>query len=139
MPSNDMNGRTLASVVAEMKDELKEFISTRVAMLVAEMKDKASAWKMALPTIAIGLVLLGTSWLLLTAAIVALIYVAFAGNPFAAAISFAIVFVVYAVLGGVAVLFAAHDLREHGIVPQRTLRVLKDDQAWIAKEAKVQL
>jgi hypothetical protein len=139
MPSNDINRRNLAGVVAEMKDELKEFLGTRVAMLMSELKDKASAWKMALPTIVIGLVLLGTSWLLLTAALVAAVYVAFAGNPFAAAIAFAIVFVVYAVLGGIAVLFAVHDLREHGVVPQRTLRVLKDDQVWIANEAKVQL
>jgi hypothetical protein len=139
MPSNDINRRNLAGVVAEMKDELKEFLGTRVAMLMSELKDKASAWKMALPTIVIGLALLGTSWLLLTAALVAAVYVAFAGNPFAAAIAFAIVFVVYAVLGGIAVLFAVHDLREHGVVPQRTLRVLKDDQVWIANEAKVQL
>lgn len=141
MATNEIpvNGRTLAGVVAEMKDELKEFISTRVSMLLSELKDKASAWKMALPTIAIGLLLLGTSWLLLTGAIVAAVYVAFAGNPFAAAIALAIMFVVYAVLGGMAVLFAVHDLREHGIVPQRTLRVLKDDQVWIANEAKVQL
>jgi hypothetical protein len=139
MPINEVNGRTLAGVVAEIKDEFKEFISTRVAMLIAELKEKASAWKMALPTIVIGLVLLGTSWLLLTGAIVAAIYIAFAGNPFALAIAFAILFVVYAAFGGMAVAFALHDLRQHGIVPQRTLRVLKDDQVWLANEAKVQL
>lgn len=139
MPTNEINGRSLAGVVAEMKDELKEFISTRMSMLASEMKDKLSAWKMALPTIIIGLVLLGTSWLLLTAALVAAIYVAFLGNPFAVAIALGIMFVVYAALGGIALMFALRDLREHGMVPERTLRVLKDDQVWIANEAKVQL
>ena len=90
------NGRTLAGVVAELKDEMREFISTRVAMLQSELKDKLSAWKLAAPTIAIGLVLLGTAWLLFTGAIVAAIYVAFEGNPFAAAIALAIMFVAYA-------------------------------------------
>jgi hypothetical protein len=141
MPINEMNmnGRTLAGVVAEIKDEFKEFINTRLAMLMSELKEKASAWKMAVPAIVIGLVMLGTSWLLLTGAIVAAIYVAFAGNPFAVAIAFAIMFAVYAILGGMAVAFALRDLREHGIVPQRTLRVLKQDQVWLANEAKVQL
>jgi hypothetical protein len=141
MSINEMNvnGRSLAGVVAETKDELKEFFNTRLAMLMSELKEKASAWKLALPTIIIGMVLLGTAWLLVTGAIVAAIYVAFAGNPFAVAIAFAIMFAVYAILGGIAVAFALRDLREHGIIPERTLRVLKDDQVWLANEAKVQL
>ncbi len=139
MPINEMNGRTLAGVVAEMKDELKEFINTRIAMLKSELKEKASAWKLALPSIIVGLVLMATAWLLLTAAIVAAIYVAFAGNPWAAAIAFAIVFVAYAVVGGIAVSFGIRDLKENGVIPKRTLRVLKDDQVWLANEARVQL
>ncbi len=139
MPINEINGRTLAGVVAELKDELKEFINTRIAMLKSELKEKASAWKVALPSIVMGLVLLGTAWLLVTAAIVAAIYVAFAGNPWAVAIAFAIVFVAYAVMGGIAVSFGIRDLKENGVIPKRTMRVLKDDQVWIANEARVQL
>jgi len=140
MPINsELNGRTLAGVVAELKDEMKEFFSTRIAMLRSELKDKVSAWKTALPMMIIGLVMLGTCWLLLTGALVAAIYVAFEGNPFAAAIALAIVGVFYAIAGGVAVLFAWRDVSEHGVVPERTMRVLKDDQLWIRNEAKVQL
>ncbi|MGI9103148.1 MAG: phage holin family protein [Terriglobales bacterium] len=139
MPINGTNGRTLAGVAAELKDELKEFVNTRLAMLQSELKEKISVWKMALPTIVLGLVLLGTAWLLLTGAVVAAIYVAFAGNPFAAAIALAILGVVYAVGGGMAAVFAVRELKENSPVPKRTMRVLKDDQLWIRNEARVQL
>ena len=140
MPINaEVNGRTLAGVVAELKDEMKEFFSTRLAMLRSELKDKVSAWKTALPMIVIGLVLLATCWLLLTGALVAAIAVAFEGNPFAPAIALAVVGAFYAITGGVAVVFAWRDLSEHGVVPERTMRVLKDDQLWIRNQAKVQL
>jgi hypothetical protein len=139
MPINESNGRTLAGVVAELKDELKEFLATRLAMLQSEMKDKLSAWKTAAPMIIIGLALLGTAWLMFTGAIVAAIYVAFQGNPFAAAIALAIMFIAYALAGGIAVLFAWREVSEAGVAPKRTLRVLKDDQVWIRNEARVQL
>jgi Putative Actinobacterial Holin-X, holin superfamily III len=118
---------------------VKDFLSTRVAMLQSEMKDKIAAWKTAMPMIVIGLVLAATAFLLLTGAIVAAIYVAFAGNPWAAAIALAIVGVTYALFGGIAVLFAIRDIKERGVVPARTMRVLKDDQVWLRNEAKVQL
>jgi hypothetical protein len=139
MPINEMNGRTLAAVIAELKDEFKEFLNTRLAMLRSELKDKINAWKMALPAIVFGLVFLATCWLLLTGAIVAAVYVAFAGNPFAAAIALAIVGVAYAIIGGIAVVFGIRDIREHSLVPERTVRVLKDDQVWMSNEARVQL
>ncbi len=139
MPTSEMNGRTLAGVVAELKDELKEFIQTRTAMLASELKDTLGAWKVALPTIVIGAVLLATAWLLLTGAIVAAIAVAFGDNPFAAAVALAIVGVAYLIGGGIAVSFAVRELRERGIMPKRTMRVLKDDKIWITNEAKVQL
>jgi len=135
----NMNGRTLAGVAAELKDEAKEFLNTRLAMLQSEMKQKIGAWKMALPTLIIGAVMLLTSWLLLTGAIVAAICVAFGDNPYAPAIALGIVFVFFAVAGGIAMLFAIRSVREHGVMPERTMRVLKDDQVWISNEARVQL
>ena len=54
-------------------------------------------------------------------------------------IALGIVFIFYAVAGGVAVMFGVRSLREHGVKPKRTMRVLKDDQVWISNEAKVQL
>lgn len=131
--------RSLASVVAELKEEIKTFLETRYAMLVSEMKDKLSSLKMALPAIVIGAVLCGTAWLLLTGVLVALIWVAFAGNVFGAAIAMGIVGILYLLAGGAAVMFAWRGLSEQGIVPKRTLRVLKDDSVWIRNEARTQI
>ena len=83
MPTNVENGKNLGSVVTELKGEFKEFASTRLSMLQSEMRDKLAAWKSAAPTLVIGVVMLWTAWLLVTAAIVAAIYVAFRGNPWA--------------------------------------------------------
>ena len=139
MPANIENGRNLAGVVADLKEESKEFVSTRLAMLRSEMNNKLSVWKTAAPMIVIGALLLATAWLLLTGAIVAAIYVAFEGNPWAAALVLIIVCVGYAILGGITVLFGIRSLRETGVAPTRTLRVLKDDQIWISNEARAQL
>ena len=139
MPANVENGRNLAGVVADLKEESKEFVSTRLAMLRSEMNQKISTWKTAAPMIVIGALLLATAWLLLTGAIVAAIYVAFEGNPWAAALALIIVCVAYAILGGISVMFALRSLRETGVAPTRTLRVLKDDQIWISNEARAQL
>ena len=139
MPANLENGRTLAGVVADLKEEFKEFVSTRVAMARSEMTEKVSTWKRALPMMVVGALLLGTAWLLLTAAIVSAIYVAFEGNPWAAFLAFIIVCVAYAVFGGISVLFGMREVREAGMAPKRTLKVLKDDQIWISNEARAQL
>ena len=102
MPTNDINGRSLAGVVAELKEEFKEFVATRLSMLQSELRDKIGTWKAALPAMVIGAVMLATCWLLLTGAIVAAIAVAFGPNPFAPAIALAIVGAVYAIAGGLA-------------------------------------
>ena len=136
---NVENGKTLAAVVAELKDELKHFVSTRAAMLQAEMKEKASAWKMALPALVIGGLLFATAWLLLTAAFVAIVYVAFAGSAWSLFLAFIIVCIAYAICGAAAIWVARSRLQQVGLAPRRTLRVLKDDQIWISNEARAQL
>ena len=139
MPVNVENGKTLAGVVAELKEESKHFVSTRFAMLQAEMKEKLSAWKMALPMLIVGALLLGTAWLLLTGAIVAAVYVAFEGSAWAAFLALIIVCVAYAICGALALWIAKGKLQEAGVAPKRTLKVLKDDQIWISNEARAQL
>lgn len=139
MPANVENGKNLAGVVADLKEESKQFVSTRLAMLQAEMREKLSAWKTAVPMAVAGALLLGTAWLLLTGAIVAAIYVAFEGSAWAAFLALIIVCVAYAICGGAALWMAKAKVSEAGIAPKRTLRVLKDDQIWISNEARAQL
>ncbi len=139
MSANVENGKSLAGVVAELKEESKEFVTTRLAMLQAEMKEKISAWKTALPLLVIGAVMLATAWLLLTGALVAVIYVAFAGSIWAAFLALIIVCIAYAIAGGMALWIAKSKWQEAGVAPKRTLRVLKDDQLWISNEARAQI
>jgi len=139
MPANFENGKNLSAVVNDLKEESKQFVSTRLAMLQAEMKEKISAWKTAIPMLVIGAVLMGTAWLLLTGALVAAVYVAFANSAWAAFLALIIVCVAYAICGGLALWIAKSKVQETGVAPKRTLRVLKDDQIWISNEARAQL
>ena len=47
----EVHERSVGSVLAEIKDEVREFVQTRIDMLKSEMKDNVSAWKVALPMI----------------------------------------------------------------------------------------
>ncbi len=131
--------RSVAGVLAEIKDEVKDFVQTRIEMLKSEMKDKVSAWKTAVPLIAVGLVFAVTAWFVLTAALIAIIAEAFYPSRFAYFFSFVIVGVVYLLVGVISATFAIRELRQHGVMPQRTVRVLKQDQVWIQTEARQQV
>ena len=70
--SSDGNGRTLTAVVTDLTRELKEFAETRVEMLKTELGEKLTRLKTAAPLFALGAVLIGTAYLLITPAIIAL-------------------------------------------------------------------
>ena len=133
------NGRSLASVVAELKDELREFLDTRLNMLVSELKETTSKWKTALPMMVVGGLLLGIGFLLFTGFLVAVIAAAFGSNQYAVALGLIIVTIAYCLFGGMALLFGLRSLKETGLKPKRTLRVLKEDQLWLRNEARNQL
>ena len=54
MHSSVENGGTLAAIAAEMKEELKEFVQTRIEMLKQELREKAARLKIAAPLAAVG-------------------------------------------------------------------------------------
>lgn len=137
--TNEMNGRTLAGVVAEIKDELKEFISTRIQMLKSELQDKVSSLKIAAPLAIVALVLLGTAYLLFTLMIVAVVAVAFQGSPYQWFLAFLIVGVLWSIAGGTCALFAWREFNAQGLTPKKTMKVLKEDQVWLQTEARTQL
>ncbi len=133
------NERTVAEVLSDFKEELKDFISTRVQMLRAEMTEKTQAWKVAAPALVIGAVMLAVSFLLFTGGLVCVIAAAFPGNAWAAAIGFGVIFVLYALIGAVALMYGIRTLKNSGLAPERTLRVLKQDQVWLQTEARTQV
>ncbi len=132
------HAKTLGDVVAELKNELQDFISTRVAMLRSEMGEKLRMIRMAAPVVLIGILLLITAWLLFTGFLVCIIAQVFMPSPWAYSFSFILVAVLYAIVGGAAAYLGWQQLRATGLKPTRTIHVLEQDRIWLQTEAKTQ-
>jgi hypothetical protein len=133
------NGRSVAEVMHEFREDLKDFVTTRIQMLRNEISEKVGAWKMGLPTMVMGLVLLATAFMLFTAGLVNAIALAFAAQPWGFAVSFFIVMAIYALAGGMLALYGWRTIKAGGLAPEKTIRVLKQDQVWLKTEARTQL
>lgn len=138
-PYQNGHAKSIPEVIADLKTELQEFMSTRVAMLRSELQDKLRSLKMAAPVLVVGVVLLWTAWLLLTGFLVAIIGVAFGNTPWAYVVSLVIVGVGYLIMGGLAAMAGWKKITQGGIKPERTIRVLQQDKIWIQAETKAQL
>lgn len=123
----------------EVKGEFSTFIATRLNLLRTEMREKTRALKFGLPMIIAGSVLLLISLIFLNVAILAVLASAFGSTTLAWCYAAAILFGCYAAIGGVCAFLGAREIRTTGILPTRTINVLKQDQNWIQREAKTQL
>ncbi len=128
------NGRTLAGVLNELKQDLKDFVDTRLQMLMAEMKQKMSMLKMVVPMLLVAAVLGTVGFLLLTIALVAAI-----GTLIGWGWSFLVVGVLYVAVAAATGFMAIREYQEEGVAPVRTIKVLKQDQVWLQNEARSQL
>jgi putative superfamily III holin-X len=133
------NGRSFAEVMHEFREDLKDFATTRIHIFLSEISEKLGAWKIGLPSMIIGLVLLATAFLLFTAGLVNVIALAFAGQPWGFAVSFFIVMAIYGLAGGLLFFYGLRTARAGGLAPQKTIRVLKEDGLWLKTEARTQL
>src|SRR5438045_8759861 len=95
------------------------------------MQQKMAAYKAALPMGVVAVLLLATTWFLLTGAIVAAIALAL-GWPAA----FAIVGGAYLIFGMLMGWLAYKEINAQSVKPERTLQVLKQEQICIEQEAK---
>ena len=129
--TSEMNGRSLAAVVAELKNDVVQFLETRYRILLAEMKEKAETWKFALPWLLVAVFLAFAGFLLLTGAAVVLVAVAVGVGW-----SLLIVGLAYLILAAISVAVVYGQLKSQGIAPQRTLHVLQEDKVWLQKEAR---
>jgi uncharacterized membrane protein YqjE len=133
------NGRSLAQVVADIKEEFKEFVQTRINLFKTETQQKLELLKVAAILAGVALVMLATAYLLLTVGLVAVIAALFADNPYHWAFGFFGVAILWGLIGGIAAYFAKREFALKGIVPRRTFEVLKNDKIWLQHEAKEQL
>ena len=129
--TSEANGRSLAAVVAELKNDVVQFLETRYQILLAEMKEKTETWKSALPWLLVAVFLAFAGFLLLTGAAVVLVAVAVGVGW-----SLLIVGAVYLILAAISVAVVYGELKSHGIAPQRTLHVLQEDKVCLQKEAR---
>jgi uncharacterized membrane protein YqjE len=134
--ANANHSRSLGAIISEAREELKDFINIRVQMLKSELHETLAGIRIALPLGLVALLLIGTSFLLLSAAIVTLVASAFAGNPYAWFFGLIIIAVLWAVLAGIAGFFAYNEFRSKAMFPKRTVEVLKADKNWIESEAR---
>lgn len=130
------NGRSLAAILGEMKDELQEFVQIRIELLKRELQEKISAMKSAIPAAVIGGLLLLAAFLLLSVALALLVAVGFGDSPYRWFFGFLIVGVLWAVGGGMGLYMAKRRLTQQGLLPRKTVRVLSGDKVWLQNETR---
>ena len=133
------NGRSLGSILFDTKEELKQFVETRIAMLKAELRENVKMLKVAAPLAVVGITMLLTAYVLFTLALVGLVVAFLPANPYRWAIAFAAVAVLWAILGGVMAYFAKREFETRQLMPKKTMRVLKEDSVWIQHEVRNQI
>ncbi len=129
-------GKNIADVLREFKNEIITLVATRFEMLREEMKAKTTVMLTAVPMLVIGVMFLLAALLTLTGAIVVVIAAAFPGNPWAYAISFAIVTALYAIVGGMMLLMGKNALSKQSLMPEKTMQVLHQDRIWLEGESR---
>lgn len=133
------DARGVADVLHEMKEEAQQFVQTRFQLLKSELQEKLPNLKVASMLGVVGALLLYTSYLLLTLALVALVGVLFNGSEYRWVFAFLSVGVLWLILGGLSLFIASREFAVKGLLPKRTIAVLKGDKIWLEREAKTQL
>jgi uncharacterized membrane protein YqjE len=128
--------KSIAAILTETKQEIIQFVTTRVNILKAEMDEKISRLKSVVPLLAVALTLLLSGWMAFTLALIALLHGLFMPSVYAWLWASLIVTAVYLALGAVAGWFAYAEIKATSLKPTRTLKVLQQDQVWIQNEAR---
>ncbi len=131
--------KNLATLLSDIKEDMKEFVQTRLTMLKTELTTNLKNLKVAAPLAAIGLVLLLTAYVLFTLALVGLVVAFIPDNAYRWCIAFAAVAVLWTILGGIAAYFAKREFELRGLMPNKTIGVLKGDKLWIQSEVNSQV
>lgn len=128
------NGRSLAAVLADVKEELKEFVATRLTLLKSELREKAQTVRVAVPLAVAAALLLGLALVLFTMTLVALVFALLPDSAFRWCLAFLCIAVLWAIAGAIVAFRAKRELQMRGLVPRKTIEVLKGDKLWIQSE-----
>jgi uncharacterized membrane protein YqjE len=133
------NNKSVAQVAAELKNDAIDFVSTRLQILKQEMGEKLSIWKAAVPILAFAVLVGATAFLALSFAIIAFFAAIFQPSPYAWCFGALIVTAIYFFAAVGMFYLGKRELTQAGVVPARTLHVLKQDEVWIRNEARSQV
>jgi uncharacterized membrane protein YqjE len=130
--------KSMAEVAQELKVELRDFVTTRLSILKHELKEKSATWKVVVPMLALAAFCALASFTAVNIALLAFLRGLFEG-PYAWCYSALILAGIYLVAAAGLYWFGRRELVQAGMVPERTLRVLKQDQLWLQNEARTQV
>jgi hypothetical protein len=130
------NERSLSSLIIEVRDVIKSFAATRLQILRLELKERGGTLMVAVALSAAGAVLVGTSYLICTFALVALVAAFFRSTPFAWFYASGMVALLYLFVGGSAIYLALRELKSKPWAPKTTLEIMKGDILWMKAESK---
>jgi uncharacterized membrane protein YqjE len=133
---SEPNGRSVADVISDIKDELKSFFETRIQLFASEMREKIKNSRAGVIYAAIALALGWVGFLMFTLAVVALITVAFQGSAYAWFFGFLIVAFVWLAFAGMLAFAAIRYFKD--LAPKETIKVLQQDKVWLQQEARTQ-
>lgn len=128
--------KPIGTLLSETKEEVKEFLDTRLQLLKTEISEKMSRWKASIPMLGIAAALLLSGWMVLTFAFVALLHALFLPSPYSWLWAGLIVAAMYFIGGVVLGWMGYSELTSVSVTPERTLKVLKQDQVWIQNETR---
>jgi uncharacterized membrane protein YqjE len=118
--------RSLSTLLSDLAGETVELFRQELTLFKTELQEKASRAGIGAAALAAAALIAFSGWLfLLLAAVYALAIVV---PPWAAAL---IVAVLVLAIAGVLALIGKSRMRTDALTPERTLRSLREDQAWI--------
>ena len=123
--------KSVVAAIKELKEDTANFLQTRYQMLMAELKQKLAAIKLALPLFAVAAVFALLSLLVLTGALVFVV-----GQAIGIGWALLVIGVLYLIIAGACAWIGINELSNAGVAPKRTLEVLKQDQVWLQTEAR---
>ena len=127
--------RSLRAIILELKEEVAEFVQTRVQILTGEARMIGRRLAMAIPFALVGALFVGIGIFLFVIALVAVIAFALGADSLAWFYGFLIVGGFAAIVGGIALLLARSEFKHAGL-PKKTLEVLRQDKLWLQKETE---
>jgi len=128
--------KSIGTILTETKQEIVQFVTTRVNILKAEIDEKITRLKAIVPLLLLAAMFLLSGWMVFTFALIALLHTVFMPSPYAWLWASLIVTVVYMAVGGVTAWLAYAEIKATSLTPTRTLKVLQQDQVWIQNEAR---